>query len=153
MKTNMRPVEENADPALDVSSLIDVCFLLLIYFLVTSTIVPRESDLGMQLPTPGVATPGVAWVEPLIIEIGAAGDIRAGDRNSLQEMDSDMSIRSLPVLQRYLEMFASASRAANTQPLVRIEASDEVAQQRVIDVLNALAAEKIHAVTFVDLLP
>jgi hypothetical protein len=36
-------------PALDISSLIDVCFLLLIYFLVTSTITPRETDLGMAL--------------------------------------------------------------------------------------------------------
>ena len=28
---------EEADPQLDISSLIDVCFLLLIYFIVTST--------------------------------------------------------------------------------------------------------------------
>ena len=44
--------EEESDPALDISSLIDVCFLLLIYFLVTSTITPRETDLGMALPSP-----------------------------------------------------------------------------------------------------
>jgi len=29
------------EPTLDISSLIDVCFLLLIYFLVTTTIQPR----------------------------------------------------------------------------------------------------------------
>ena len=43
-------LEPEEEPALDISSLIDVCFLLLIYFLVTSTIKPRESDLGLQLP-------------------------------------------------------------------------------------------------------
>lgn len=153
MKTNMHPGDESSEPALDVSSLIDVCFLLLIYFLVTSTIVPRESDLGMSLPAPGVRPPGEALVEPLNIQIGAGGEIRAGDRQSLQEMDSDMSVRTLPLLQRYLELFVSASRAANTQPLVRIEANDDVPHQRVIDVLNALAAEEIHDVTFMDLLP
>ncbi len=47
-----RNVHVNDDePALDISSLIDVCFLLLIYFIVTSTMQPREQDLPMTLPT------------------------------------------------------------------------------------------------------
>jgi biopolymer transport protein ExbD len=37
---------EEADPALDISSLIDVCFLLLIYFLVTSTITHRGKPIS-----------------------------------------------------------------------------------------------------------
>ena len=41
---------EDDEPGLDISSLIDVCFLLLIYFLVTTTIQPREQDLRMSLP-------------------------------------------------------------------------------------------------------
>ncbi|MBG7607508.1 MAG: biopolymer transporter ExbD [Verrucomicrobia bacterium] len=45
--------ESDTEPQLDISSLIDVCFLLLIYFLVTCTIQPREQDLLMALPTPG----------------------------------------------------------------------------------------------------
>ena len=45
-----RAKEAASEPELDISSLIDVCFLLLIYFLVTSTITPREQDLGMSLP-------------------------------------------------------------------------------------------------------
>ena len=40
-------VQDEGNPELDISSLIDVCFLLLIYFIVTSTITPREQDLGM----------------------------------------------------------------------------------------------------------
>lgn len=153
MQTNMRPTSEESEPTLDVSSLIDVCFLLLIYFLVTSTITPAERDLAMKLPVPGQTPSGALLVEPLLIEIGAAGDIHAGDRHSRQSMDADMSIRDLPLLQQYLGIFSSASRAANTQPLVRIEAHDDVPHQRVIDVLNALAAKEIHAVTFTDLVP
>ena len=42
--------ENTADPELDISSLIDVCFLLLIYFIVTSSVTIRESDLAMSLP-------------------------------------------------------------------------------------------------------
>ena len=39
------------DPELDISSLIDVSFLLLIYFIVTSTLQKRETDLGITLPS------------------------------------------------------------------------------------------------------
>jgi biopolymer transport protein ExbD len=50
-----------------------------------------------------------------------------------------------------LDMYASAARAANATPLVQIHADDEASQQRVIDVLNALAAVDIHTITFTDL--
>ena len=38
------------EAVVDVSSLIDVCFLLLVFFMVTVTIAPRESDLELKLP-------------------------------------------------------------------------------------------------------
>ncbi|QQL43946.1 biopolymer transporter ExbD [Sulfuriroseicoccus oceanibius] len=41
------------EPGLDISSLIDVSFLLLIYFLVTTTLKPKEVDLGFRLPGEG----------------------------------------------------------------------------------------------------
>jgi biopolymer transport protein ExbD len=68
---------EDSEPALDISSLIDVCFLLLIYFLVTSTIKPRESDLGMALPAanPSTEQPDI---DPLFIKIEASGAIYTG---------------------------------------------------------------------------
>lgn len=152
MKTNKRAVPQEDQPALEVASLIDVCFLLLIYFIATMTIVPRESDLDMQIPTEGIPS-DLALFEPLLIQISASGEIQAGDKFHSQAMDSDVSVRALPLLQQYLEMFVSASQAANTKALVRIEADDDASHQRVIDVLNALAEAKIHAVTFTDLVP
>ena len=142
---------EEADPALDISSLIDVCFLLLIYFLVTSTISPRESDLGMALPA---ASPGSEQpvIEPLFIKIEASGAIYTGVGAGQQAMDSDSSVRELPLLRGQLEMYSSAARAANSKPLVQIYADGGATQQRVIDVLNALAAVSITSVTFTDLL-
>ena len=43
--------ERAKDPELDISSLVDVAFLLLIYFLVTSTLKKDETDLSIILPT------------------------------------------------------------------------------------------------------
>lgn len=152
MKTK-RAAPEEVEPALEVASLIDVCFLLLIYFIITSTIAPRESDLDMQLPGEERLGNDLALLEPLHITILASGAIEAGDKYDRQMMDIDVSSRDLPLLRQYLDMFVSASRAANTQPLVRIEADENTSHQRVIDVLNALAEVKIHSVTFPDLVP
>lgn len=141
---------EEADPALDISSLIDVCFLLLIYFIVTSTITPRESDLGMALPAanPSSEQPEI---EPMFIRIEANGAVYTGAGASQQAMDSDMSVREMPLLRGQLDMYASAARAANSKPLVQIYADGGATQQRVIDVLNALAGVNINSVTFTDL--
>ncbi len=143
--------EGAADPALDMSSLIDVCFLLLIYFLVTSTIAPRETDLGMALPaaTPSSEQPEI---EPFFIKIEASGAIFTGVGASQQPMDADMSVRELPLLRGQLDVYASAARAASSKPLVQIYADGAATQQRVIDVLNALAGVSISSVTFTDLL-
>jgi biopolymer transport protein ExbD len=142
---------EEADPALDISSLIDVCFLLLIYFIVTSTIAPRETDLGMALPS-GVPSSEQPEIEPLFIRIEANGAISTGTGAAQQPMDSDVSVRDLPLLRGHLDMYASAARAANSKPLVQIYVDGEASQQRVIDVLNALAGVNISSVTFTDLL-
>ena len=143
------PLEEyNAE--LDISSLIDVTFLLLIYFLVTSAVQVRETDLGMKLPAamPGDQQP---VIEPKFIRIDAAGAISVGTGSSVQMLDSDPSVRDLPMLSNDLDMYASAARSANSIPLVQLWADSGATQQRVIDVLNALASKGIKSVTFTDL--
>ena len=142
--------EDEADPALDISSLIDVCFLLLIYFIVTSTITPRESDLGMSLPAANPSTEQPE-IEPLFIKIEPDGAIFSGVGASQQPMDSDPTVRELPLLKSQLDLYSSAAKAANTKPLVQVWADGEATQQRVIDVLNALAGAGINTVTFTDL--
>ncbi|MFK7850619.1 MAG: ExbD/TolR family protein [Akkermansiaceae bacterium] len=143
--------EPEPDPDLDISSLIDVCFLLLIYFLVTSTITPREQDLGMALPasTPSDEQPKI---EPMFIKVEASGQIFTGTGPSQQAMDSDGSVRDLPLLSSQLELYSAAAKSAGSNPLVQIYVDPGSTQQRVIDVLNALAGVKITSVTFTDLL-
>jgi biopolymer transport protein ExbD len=143
--------EDAADPALDISSLIDVCFLLLIYFLVTSTIAPRETDLGMALPS-AAPTGEQPDIEPMFIRIEGSGAISTGIGPSQQAMDSDMGVRDVPLLSSQLKMYASAAKAAASKPLVQIYADGAVTQQRLIDVLNALAGAEINSVTFTDLI-
>jgi biopolymer transport protein ExbD len=142
---------EEADPALDISSLIDVCFLLLIYFIVTSTIAPRETDLGMALPS-AATSEKQPEIDPMFIRVEANGALYIGTGPSQQAMDSDPSVREVPLLAGQLGLYADAARAANTTPIVQIYVDGDATQQRVIDVLNALAGVQISSVTFTDLI-
>lgn len=137
-------------PALDISSLIDCTFLLLIYFLVTTTIQKRETDLDMTLPAaaPSESQPDI---DPKFIKIDANGAISVGAGASQIPMDSDPSVRDLPLLTADLQTYASAAKSADSKPLVQLYVDGGTSQQRVIDVLNALAGVEITNVTFTDL--
>lgn len=141
---------ESESPALDISSLIDVCFLLLIYFIATSTLAPRETDLDLKLPVPGVILAQTP-IPPMFIKIDSADTIHVGTDASEQILDTDSTVRELPLLSAQLDIYASAARSANNKPLVQIWADNGATQQRVVDVLNALAGKGIHSVTFTDL--
>lgn len=142
---------EDIDPKLEISSLIDICFLLLIYFLVTSTLIPRETDLDMRLPAQ-VQSESQPDIEPLFIRVDGNGAIFSGTGAAQQPLDSNESERNVPLLSAQLDLYATAARGANSTPLVQIYADGNASQQRVIDVLNALARVNITSVTFTDLL-
>ncbi len=142
-------IEEDL-PKLDISSLIDATFLLLIYFLVTTTIQPRESDVPMQLPAaaPSETPPEI---EPKLIRIDAAGAIYVGSGAGQIPMDSNVDSRDVPMLYEDLKAYYDSAKSASAEPLVQIYVDGEAKQQRVIDVLNALTGVGISKVTFTDL--
>jgi len=142
---------EEDEPELDISSLIDICFLLLIYFLVTTTIKKKERDLDMALPSaaPSDQQPDI---QPMFIKIDVNGSIYLNSGAAQEILDTDTSTREVPQLSQRLELYASMARAADSQPLVQLYVEGDAKQQRVVDVLNALAKEKIEKVTFTDLI-
>jgi biopolymer transport protein ExbD len=62
---------------INITSLIDVLFLLLIFFMVTSTFLEQP---GMKLELPSAKSSEVARVEKLVLYIGTDGTIVFGDR-------------------------------------------------------------------------
>jgi len=145
-----RPYQDDP-PKLEISSLIDICFLLLIYFLVTSTLIPKETDLQMQLPAKVQDATRTPDIDPMFIRIDANGSIFVGTGSAQQIMDTDPNDRNVPLLSAQLGLYASAARGADSVPLVQLYADGNAVQQRVIDVLNALARVEISSVTFTDL--
>lgn len=135
------PVEE---PTLDIASLIDVSFLLLIYFLVTSTLEKREADLGLTLPTenPDSSSASVE-IDQMTIVIDPEGAVIVND----EVLDIDPDSRELPNLAERLKMYKKAADLSGSEPLVVVAADDFAEGQRLVDVLNSLAAEEIKHVT------
>ena len=99
---------EEDEPGLDISSLIDVCFLLLIYFLVTTTIQPREQDLKMSLPAaaPSDTPPALA---PMFIKVDKAGDVYINSGPAQELVESDADSRRLPELSNRLDGYVATA--------------------------------------------
>ena len=139
------------EPVLDISSLIDVCFLLLIYFLVTSTIQPKEQDLPMALPGPSVENP-IPIEDMVNVMIGVKGDgsivMNAGDDEEV--LDTDIAIREVPQTKERLKMLNDLARSSGCEVFVQIVSEEGVTHQRFIDVLNCLKGEGISKISIAN---
>lgn len=152
------PPEE--DPVLDISSLIDCCFLLLIYFLVATTIV-QERKLDIEIPAtqPNSATP--PKLQPGNIKILADGSIEWGKGDTkLQVGPPDpgydpktqqtkyAEIRRCPQLVEQLKELKSTADAAGgeAKAIVLLNADPNSKHQRLMDVMAALTEAGIKSV-------
>jgi biopolymer transport protein ExbD len=132
------------EPTFDLSSLIDVSFLLLIYFLVTSTLQPKEADLGLTLGGT-LPLPDRDYIsEPFRVDIDPAGSVLV----SRMITDPATAGRDLPGLKDRLRVYIASQKILSEEPVVQIMVADEVRSQRFIDVLNCVAGEKVEQVTF-----
>ena len=131
---------EDEDPKLDISSLIDVCFLLLIYFIVATSLI-QERKLDMSMPGQSMGE-NASQIEPALIRI-----IKD---NSLM-IDNDMNNHNLATLVQQLEAKKQEASAVGTKPVVQLWVEGDVPHQRVIDVMNALTEAGITTVALTDL--
>jgi biopolymer transport protein ExbD len=142
---------EDDEPGLDISSLIDVCFLLLIYFIVTTQIVKKEQELSARLPVVNPAGPQSS-MPPLSIHLEANGHVSIKNESGLIELiETSPDLRELPNLSARLRLHKSASEMTGARPRVQIRVDGDAVQQRVTDIFNALAGAQITEITFTDL--
>ena len=139
----MKDSSEIEEARIDLTPMIDTVMFLLIFFMVTTVLGRKESDLGIQLPGLVKQYQTLKMPDEQIIEVTAAGLVILNGRS----YDPPES-RDMPRLVQTLARFRAASQAANTRALVTVQADDNTIQQRVIDVLNACAAAGISGVTF-----
>lgn len=133
------PVEMQMGP------MIDMVFLLLVFFMVTSKPIKQESDINLGLPGAVAQEEAVDIPDEQRIEIQASGTV------VLNELDmGSAGDAMLPKLVATLTRFKKSADAAQSKALVTLNPHDTVPHQRVVDVLNACAKAGISGVTFAD---
>ena len=133
----------NEKAELQIAPLIDVVFLLLIYFMVSSSLKRSEADLSMSLPSAVAQSKELKIPDEQIIEVLANGHI------VLNEMEyKDASKDDLVGLENTLVRYREASALMGVPAMITVAADDDSLHERVIDALNACAAAGITSVTF-----
>jgi len=135
----------NEKVGLQIAPLIDVVFLLLIYFMVSSSLKRSEADLGLSLPGQVKQSESIAMPDEQIIEVRADGVIVFNDQEFRDPTKADLA-----ELEQTLLRFREASWLVDVTPYVTIAADNNSVHGRVIDVLNACAGAGIKNVTFAN---
>jgi len=133
----------NEKTELQIAPLIDVVFLLLIYFMVSSSLKRSEADLSLSLPSQVAQAQSVKMPDEQIIEVLGNGAIMLNGREF-----SDPNKRDMGDLEHTLTRYREASVLTGNPAMITIAADDDSVHERVIDVLNACAGAGIKNVTF-----
>jgi len=133
----------NEKAELQIAPLIDVVFLLLIYFMVSSSLKRSEADLSLTLPGKVQQVQELKMPDEQIIEVLADGAIVLNNKKFTDRSKADLADLEYTLL-RYREF----SDLTKTPAMITIAAEDESVHERSIDVLNACAGAGINQVTF-----
>jgi biopolymer transport protein ExbD len=125
--------------------MIDMVFLLLVFFMVSAKPIKQESDINIGLPGTVAQEEALEIPDEQRIQIQLNGQILLND----QPMDASQS-PELPALLSTLKRFKESADSNKTEALITIDADDAANHQRIVQVLNACARAKITGVTFAD---
>jgi biopolymer transport protein ExbD len=134
---------ENPQIELQIAPMIDVCFLLLFFYILTSKPVQPEADISMTLPGTVSQEESLEIPDEQRITVLENGQIALNE----QPMDEPLS-RDLPSLVKTLLRFKETADANKSEALITVDAADDSHHQRIVDVLNACARAGIQGVTF-----
>jgi biopolymer transport protein ExbD len=134
---------EHPQIELQIAPMIDVCFLLLFFYILTSKPVQPEADINMTLPGTVAQEESLEIPDEQRLSILEDGQVVLNDL----PMDEPQS-RELPALLKTLTRFKESVDANQSEALITVDAADGSQHQRIVDVLNACARAGIRGVTF-----
>jgi len=133
---------EDAKLELQIAPLIDVVFLLLIYFMVTAALIKKEGDISFILPA-NIATNDIVDIPvEVLIEITSDGSVQV---EGMRFSRDDRSLRELVSQLRGLQAIAQAQQSPF---FVNILPNQDSLHFRIIDVMDACAAAGVKSLSF-----
>lgn len=133
---------EDAKLELQIAPLIDVVFLLLIYFIMTAQIIRKEGDIPFMLPA------DVPTVDMIDIPVEARIRINPDDSVMLEGMTFSASDRKLQGLIEHIVGLRKMAEAQRSPFFVTLDPTKETLHRRIIDVMDACASAKVKNLTF-----
>ena len=123
------------------SSLIDVVFLLLIYFMVTASLIKKEGDIGFLIPVDDLGKVEDIPVE-VLIEVHESGMVELeGQRFASSDRKLDKLITQIAGLKQI-----AASQGSKF--FVNIKPDPDALHYRIIDVMDACAYANVETLGF-----
>lgn len=130
---------EEGEFGLQIAPMLDVMFVLLLFFMVSAGQVAKERELGVQVPGQGKPSNPTDSVTPVTLAISKDGEVRYND--ALMGSPND---HELTELRDTMKQLISVS---GEQPVI-IKPDATTAHQRLIDVLNACSYAGVKNLTF-----
>ncbi len=140
----MKLIEDmmNKKAELEITPLIDVVFLLLIYFMVTASLIKKEADLSFMLPAKVEVSEPLELPIEVLIEVTELGDIMIeGMIFGKDEIKLDDLIGQLLSLKE-------AADSSGSELIVNILPADKALHGRIIRVMDACAAADVKNMSF-----
>jgi biopolymer transport protein ExbD len=129
---------EDGDMGFQIAPMVDVVFVLMLFFMASAGQQINEQELNISLPSGAKGSP--TEKTPIVIDISAEGQVTMNSNPF--GTPSDRSLLSLEAwLKNAIEQFGGED------PVI-IRPSPETRHERVIDVLNAAAAAGVKNLSF-----
>lgn len=140
----MKLIEEmmNKKAELEIAPLIDVVFLLLIYFMVTASLIKKEADLSFMLPAKVDVPDSLDLPIEVLIEVSELGDI------VINGMVFGSGETNLDDLIGQLLSLKEAADSSGSELIVNIMPADKAIHGRIIRVMDACAAADVKNMSF-----
>lgn len=133
-------VSEDGDIGFQIAPMVDVVFVLLLFFMSCAGQQIIEKELNINLPSGNSVNPSTNPTTPIIIDIFPDGKVQSSGK----VYDSPTS-KDLPELKAWLK--DTISKFGNKDPVI-IRPDPQTRHERIMDVLNAAAFAGVTKLSF-----
>lgn len=131
---------EEGDVGFQIAPMVDVVFVLMLFFMASAGVQQTEKELGINLPSGRpIGAAKEQPVTPIVVQVGSDGQVQING----QTYDAPTSTE-LPDTREQLKLLMSYG---GKDPVI-IQPAPDVRQERVIQVLNAAAAAGVKNLSF-----
>jgi biopolymer transport protein ExbD len=130
---------EDGDIGFQIAPMVDVVFVLMLFFMASAGVQVVEKELAMNLPS-GTGKPSDVPVTPIIVDINGDGDVAVNDQPYGDKGDKNLG--------KLRDFFKSTINQFGDKDPVIVRPSPETTHERIMDVLNAAAASHVKNLAF-----